>query len=66
MAIDPEDLLPRKKPSGITLGEDLSILSEFELSARIMALEEEEIARCRHAIGVRQATKSAADSFFKR
>jgi uncharacterized small protein (DUF1192 family) len=30
-----------------------------------MALEEE-IARCRHAIGVRQATKSAADSIFKR
>ena len=65
MAIDPEELLPRKKPSGIVLGEDISLLSEFELSARIMALEEE-IARCRHAIGVRQATKSAADSFFKR
>jgi uncharacterized small protein (DUF1192 family) len=65
MAIDPEELLPRKKPAGITLGEDLSLLSEFELSARIMAMEEE-IARCRHAIGLRQATKSAADSIFKR
>ena len=65
MAIDPEELLPRKKPAGITLGEDLSVLSEFELSARIMALEAE-IARCREAIDSRKTTKSAADSFFKR
>jgi len=65
MAIDPEELLPRKKPAGITIGEDLSHMSEFELSERIMALEEE-IARCRNAIGARRATKSAADSFFKR
>ena len=65
MAIDPEELLPRKKPAGITIGEDLSHMSEFELSERIMALEEE-IARCRHAVGARQKTKSAADTFFKR
>jgi len=65
MAIDPEELLPRKKPAGITIGEDLSHMSEFELSERIMALEEE-IARSRHAIGARRETKSAADSFFKR
>ncbi|MDE2134832.1 MAG: DUF1192 domain-containing protein [Alphaproteobacteria bacterium] len=65
MAIDPDELLPRKKSAGVTLGEDISAMSEFELSARIMALEEE-IARCRHAIGARQATKSAADTFFKR
>jgi uncharacterized small protein (DUF1192 family) len=65
MAIDPEELLPRKKTAGITFGEDLSAMSEFELSERIMALEAE-IARCRQAIGARQTTKSAADSFFKR
>ncbi len=65
MTIDPEELLPRKKSAGITPGEDLSHMSEFELSERIMVLEEE-IVRCRHAIGSRQATKSAADSFFKR
>jgi uncharacterized small protein (DUF1192 family) len=65
MAIDPEELLPRKKSAGVVLGEDISLLSEFELSARITALEAE-IARCREAIGVRQATKSAADAFFKR
>lgn len=65
MAIDPEELLPRKKAPEIVLGEDLSAMSEFELNARITALEAE-ILRCREAIGVRKATKSAADSFFKR
>ncbi len=65
MAIDPEELLPKKKSAGVVLGEELSALSEFELSERIMALEQE-IMRCREAIGVRRTTKSAADSFFKR
>ncbi len=65
MAIDPEELLPRKKAPDIVLGEDLSTMSEFELAARISALESE-ITRCREAIAARQATKSAADSFFKR
>jgi uncharacterized small protein (DUF1192 family) len=65
MAIDPEELLPKKKAAGIMPGEDLSHMSEFELSARILLLEEE-IARCREAIGARKATKSAADAFFKR
>jgi uncharacterized small protein (DUF1192 family) len=65
MAIDPEELLPKKKPVDIVLGEDLSAMSEFELSTRIMALESE-IARCREAITARRATKSAADAFFKR
>lgn len=65
MAIDPEELLPRKKPAEIVLGEDLSAMSEFELDARIGRLEAE-IARCRDAITARQATKSAADAFFKR
>ena len=65
MAIDPEELLPKKKPPEIVLGEDLSAVSEFELTARITALETE-IARCRQAIEARKATKSAADAFFKR
>jgi uncharacterized small protein (DUF1192 family) len=65
MAIDPEELLPRKKPAEVVLGEDLSAMSEFELAARIAMLEAE-IARCRDAIAARQATKSAADAFFKR
>ena len=65
MPIDPEESLPRKKAPEIMLGEDLSAKSEHELLARIAALEEE-IGRCREAIKARQATKSAADAFFKR
>lgn len=61
----PEELLPRKKASAIVLGEDISSLSQFELQGRIAALESE-IARCHEAIAARQATRSAADSVFKR
>jgi uncharacterized small protein (DUF1192 family) len=65
MPIDPEELLPRKKAPDIVLGEDLSAMSEHELEARIASLETE-ISRCREAIVARRATKSAADSVFKR
>ncbi|HEY4115836.1 MAG TPA: DUF1192 domain-containing protein [Rhizomicrobium sp.] len=64
MAIDPEELLPRKKRAEIDLGQDLSAMSEHELEARIAALDAE-IARCRDAIKSRQATKNAAHAFFK-
>lgn len=63
--MDLDDLQPRKKPPEIVLGEDISALSAHELEARIMRLEEE-IARCREAIGSRLATRSAAENFFKR
>jgi len=56
MAIDPEDLLPKKKRAGIVLGEDLSEMSAPELELRIAELETE-IARCREAIAQRNATK---------
>jgi len=65
MAIDPEDLLPRKKAPEIVLGQDLSAMSEFELQDRIAALQTE-IARCQLAIDARKATRSVADAFFKR
>jgi uncharacterized small protein (DUF1192 family) len=65
MPIDPEELLPRKKAPEIVLGEDLSTKSEYELVARIAALEED-VARCRDAIKARQSTRSAADTFFKK
>ena len=65
MPIDPEELLPKKKAPDIVLGEDLSAMSAHELEARIGLLENE-IARCREAIGSRHATKAAADNFFKR
>ncbi len=65
MAIDPEELLPKKKMPEIVLGQDISALSEHELSLRIEMLNAE-IARHNEAIKARQATKLAADSFFKR
>jgi uncharacterized small protein (DUF1192 family) len=65
MAIDPEELLPKKKKTGIVLGEDLSEMSAPELQDRITELETE-ITRCREAISARSATKAAAATFFKR
>jgi uncharacterized small protein (DUF1192 family) len=65
MPIDPDDLPLKKKHTEIVLGQDLSLLSEFELGARIMEMESE-IARCREAIGARRATKDAAAAFFKK
>lgn len=65
MAIDLDDLQPKKKAPDIVLGEDISAMSAHELEARILALETE-IARCRDAIKARNATKVAADGFFKR
>lgn len=65
MAIDPEELQPKKKPAQIVLGEDISAMSEYELEERIARMEGE-IARHRAAIDARRATKSAADAFFKR
>ncbi len=65
MVSDPDELLPKKPVTDIVIGEDLSAMSEFELTARIFALEAE-IARCHEAIGARQATKAAAVSFFKK
>jgi uncharacterized small protein (DUF1192 family) len=65
VAMDIDDLAPRKKPPPIQLGEDIAALSAHELEMRI-ALLEEEIARCKTAIAARHVTKSAAENFFKR
>jgi uncharacterized small protein (DUF1192 family) len=56
---------PHKKLPDIVLGEDISTLSAHELESRIVRLEEE-VARCRTAIKSRLATRSAAESFFKK
>jgi uncharacterized small protein (DUF1192 family) len=64
MVSDPDDL-PKKPKTEIVIGQDLSTMSEFELTARIATLEGE-IARSRDAIKARQATKAAADAFFKK
>ena len=65
MPIDPDELPIRKKPTEILLGADLYAMSEPDLAERI-ALLEAEIARCREAVKGRQATKTAADAFFKK
>jgi len=63
--MDSDNLSPRKKLPDIQLGEDISTLLAHELEARIARLETE-IARCRLAIAARNATRSAAENFFKR
>jgi uncharacterized small protein (DUF1192 family) len=65
MAIDPEELAPRKPKPDIVIGGDLSAFSVFELEERIAALEAE-IVRTKDSLHARAATKNAADSFFKR
>jgi uncharacterized small protein (DUF1192 family) len=65
MAIDLDELAPRKPKHDIVLGEDLSPLSVHELENRIASLEGE-IARTKEALRSRTATKNAADAFFKR
>ena len=65
MAIDLDELMPKKPKAQTVLNEDLSHMSVHELEARIAALEAE-IARTRQALGSRAATKSAADAVFKR
>lgn len=65
MAIDPEELLPRKPKRDLVVGEDISTLSVTELEARIATLEAE-IVRGREALQARTNTRRAADAAFKR
>ncbi|MFN4143923.1 DUF1192 domain-containing protein [Aestuariivirga sp.] len=53
-----------KKPAGITIGENLDLLSVSELEQRIHDLEAE-IERIRAAIQSKRASKDAADAFFR-
>lgn len=57
------DDLPKKKP-GIVVGENLELMSVAELEHRIQALESE-IVRVKSTIASKQASKSAADAFFR-
>jgi uncharacterized small protein (DUF1192 family) len=61
--MDEEALRPKKKVH--ELGEDLALLSVGELRERVDALQAE-IARLEEAISSKEASKSAADTFFKR
>jgi uncharacterized small protein (DUF1192 family) len=64
MAAIEDDDRPKKKLSH-EIGQDLSLLSLKELEERIAALQEE-IARLEAARAKKQASRSAADQFFKR
>ena len=60
--MDPDDL-PRPKPKPV-IGENLDAISVDELHERIAAYDAE-IARIRSEISRKQASKAAADLFFK-
>jgi uncharacterized small protein (DUF1192 family) len=62
-AIDPDEV-PKKKLVH-ELGQDLTLLSAGELSERVNLLKEE-ITRLESEIKRKQASKSAADLFFKK
>jgi uncharacterized small protein (DUF1192 family) len=62
-AIDPDEL-PKKKITH-ELGQDLSLLSVAELTERVGLLKEE-IARLEAEMTKKRASKSAADTFFKK
>jgi uncharacterized small protein (DUF1192 family) len=61
--MDEEAVRPKKKAH--ELGEDLALLSVGELRERVEALQAE-ILRLEQAIRSKEASKSAADTFFKR
>ncbi len=61
----PEDEDRPKKKIAHEIGADLSLISVEELRERIGLLHEE-IARLEADIARKQASKSAADAFFKR
>ncbi len=64
MAAIDEDDRPKKKFVH-EIGQELTLLSVGELSGRI-ALLKEEIARLEANMAGKQASKSAADQFFKK
>jgi uncharacterized small protein (DUF1192 family) len=64
MAAIDEDDRPKKKIAH-EIGQDLTLLSVKEIDERV-ALLKEEIARLEADKAKKQATRSAADQFFKR
>jgi len=63
--LDIDDLEPKKKAKAYEPGQDLAKLSVGELAALIDTLKEE-IARVEAQLAVKQSSKSAAESIFKR
>jgi uncharacterized small protein (DUF1192 family) len=62
-AVDPDEL-PKKKITH-DMGQDLALLSVAELADRVELLKQE-IARLEAEMTRKHASKSAADSFFKK
>jgi uncharacterized small protein (DUF1192 family) len=62
-AVDPDDL-PKKKITH-EMGQELALLSVTELTDRITLLKDE-VARLEAEMKRKQASKSAADTFFKK
>jgi uncharacterized small protein (DUF1192 family) len=62
-AIDPDEL-PKKKITH-EMGQELALLSVDELNERVSLLKDE-IARLEAEVKRKQASKSAADMFFKK
>jgi uncharacterized small protein (DUF1192 family) len=60
--LDIEDLEPRKKPKEV---KNLEIMSVEALNEYIAELEEE-IARVRSAISLKESAREGAESFFKK
>jgi uncharacterized small protein (DUF1192 family) len=60
--MDPDDA--PKKPANMVIGENLDAISVAELEQRIEALDSE-INRLRAEIAKKQASRSAADAFFR-
>ena len=63
MAASDEDDRPKRKTVH-EIGQDLTLLSVAELNDRIVLLTEE-MARLQAALASKQASRSAADRFFK-
>lgn len=53
-----------KKPANMVIGENLDAISVAELEQRIQALKSE-IMRLRAEIAKKQASRNAADAFFR-
>jgi uncharacterized small protein (DUF1192 family) len=53
-----------KKPTNMVIGENLDAVSVAELEQRIQALESE-IIRLKAEIAKKQASRNAADAFFR-
>ncbi|MGO4682821.1 DUF1192 domain-containing protein [Hyphomicrobium sp. 2TAF46] len=62
--MDLDDLMPRKKPAGMAIGDNLETLSVAELERRVKDLEDE-IARVKVELQKKRQHEAAARALFK-